>query len=76
MDQAVPMPVDAKALRGLFVRMVVVEAICVAVAIAAFAGFVMGLGKVSLAVFAAALIAGFVAQIWFIAAWARATSKA
>jgi hypothetical protein len=36
----------------------------------------MGLGKVSLVVFAAALVAGFAAQIWFIAGWAKATSKA
>lgn len=69
-------PVNAKTLRSLFVRMVVIEVVCVAVAVGAFAGFVMGLGKVSLVIFAAALVAGFGAQIWFIAGWAKATSKA
>lgn len=68
--------VHAKTLRSLFVRMVVIEVVCVAVAIGAFAGFVMGLGKVSLVVFAAALVAGFAAQIWFIAGWAKATLRA
>ena len=76
MEQVPPMPVDPKALKGLFMRMLVAEGICVAVAIAAFAGFVLGLGKASLAVFALALVAGFGAQIWFIGAWAKATAKA
>ena len=76
MTEPATAPVNAKTLRSLFVRMVVMEVVCVAVAIGAFAGFIMGLGKVSLAVFAAALVAGFGAQIWFIAGWAKATSKA
>ncbi len=76
MTDMAPNPVDPKILHGLFVRMVVIELVCVAVAIGAFAGFVMGLGKVSLVIFAAALVAGFGAQIWFIAGWAKATSKA
>jgi membrane protein DedA with SNARE-associated domain len=76
MTDMAPNPVDPKILRSLFVRMVVIELVCVAVAIGAFAGFVMGLGKLSLVIFAAALVAGFGAQIWFIAGWAKATSKA
>ena len=76
MTEPATAPVNAKTLRGLFVRMVVIEVVCVAVAIGAFAGFIMGLGKVSLVIFAAALVAGFAAQIWFIAGWAKATSKA
>jgi membrane protein DedA with SNARE-associated domain len=76
MTDMAPNPVDPKILRSLFVRMVVIELVCVAVAIGAFAGFVMGLGKLNLVIFAAALVAGFGAQIWFIAGWAKATSKA
>ena len=62
-------------LRALFVRMVVIEVVCAAFAVAAFAGFVMGFGKPFLGLFATALVAGFAAQVWFIWAWLKTTAK-
>jgi hypothetical protein len=69
----IPAGVDTARLRSLFMRMIVIEVVCVSVAILAFAGFALGQVQPLLWVFVAALLAGFGGQIWFVMAWAKET---
>jgi len=69
----IPAGVDTARLRSLFMRMIAIEAVCVAVAMIGFAGFALGQVQPLLWVFAAALLAGFGGQIWFVMAWAKET---
>lgn len=69
----IPAGVDTARLRSLFMRMIAVEVVCVAAAMASFAGFALGHVQPLLWVFVASLLAGFGGQIWFVMAWAKET---
>ena len=69
----IPEGVDIARLRGLFMRMIAIEVVCVGVAVAAFLGYDLGHIQPLLWVFVAALAAGFVAQLGFVMAWLKIT---
>jgi hypothetical protein len=63
---------DVESLKKRLFAMLAVDAVCAVIAVAAAIGaFSAGIGWLQW-VFAAALIAGFAAQIWFIAGFRRA----
>ncbi|MDP1874724.1 hypothetical protein [Phenylobacterium sp.] len=55
-----------------FMRMAVINGVCVAIAVAAVIGALISGQDWLFAIFGVALAAGFAAQIWFIAAFRRA----
>ncbi|MDP1616004.1 MAG: hypothetical protein Q8S47_17175 [Phenylobacterium sp.] len=59
-------------IKARFLRMAVINAVCVVTAIAAVIGALATGRDWLFAIFGVALAAGFVAQIWFIAAFRRA----
>jgi riboflavin transporter FmnP len=68
-----PEGVDIARLRGLFMRMIAIEVVCVGVAVASFLGYDLGHIPSLLWVFIGALVAGFGAQLWFVTAWLQVT---
>ncbi|MDO8411659.1 MAG: hypothetical protein Q7S93_16520 [Phenylobacterium sp.] len=59
-------------IKARFLRMAVINAVCVLTAIAALVGALASGQDWLFAIFGVALAAGFAAQIWFIAAFRRA----
>lgn len=59
-------------IKARFLRMAVINGLCLVAALAAMIGAVMSGEDWLFAIFGIALAAGFVAQIWFIAAFRRA----
>ncbi len=62
---------DVAILRQRFQRMIVVVSVCVAVAIIAIIAFFAAHQAWGLWLFLAALVSGFAAQVWFVAAIRR-----
>lgn len=60
-------PLDVAVQRGRLMRMILVDALCVVVAAGAIVGDIAWRVDWLIWVFAAALVAGFAAQIWLVA---------